>query len=475
MIDGLDRLMRGRTCLSSPTRRGSPGPPTRSSNSITDGSSDGGHRWLERWSPDAPASSARTSPKRCSRTGTRCSASTASTTTTRAPTSARTSARPPTTTRSELRHRRSRRRSTPTRLLERCDVVFHLAASPACASAGASTSAATAPQRAATQRLLEASHDRACASSTRLELVYGDASRSRRHEDDAPRPLSPYGVTKLAAEHLCVLYGGTRRRHRRAALLLVYGPRERPDMAIQRFLAAIVAGEPIEVFGDGRQTRDFTYVGDIVAATRAAGETLHAARPGLQHRRRRARQRSPRARGAGGPRRAPARRPPRRARVRRRPATRAPTRTARATSRLRSRDRLGVRAAAELEWVRERTDVPRAKLDRFLTFARTRLEGASRYGPMSRFTPRAIATASTCVASIVALGRAEATHLGLDTPPVDGPRRPQTGRTLDQVVDQIYRLTVGASVAGEQSLLVGRGRTRSRTASDVPRHLAGQR
>ena len=80
-------------------------------------------------------------------------------------------------------------------------------------------------------------------------------------------------MTKLAAEHLCVLYG---EEHGVDTVALryfsVYGPRQRPDMAFRRFCEAIHAGEPIEVFGDGRQTRDFTYVGDIVAATRAAAE-----------------------------------------------------------------------------------------------------------------------------------------------------------------------------------------------------------
>ena len=86
-------------------------------------------------------------------------------------------------------------------------------------------------------------------------------------------------MTKLAAEHLCVLYG---EEHGVDTVALryfsVYGPRQRPDMAFRRFCEAIVAGQPIEVYGDGRQTRDFTYVGDIVAATRAAAETRDRAR-----------------------------------------------------------------------------------------------------------------------------------------------------------------------------------------------------
>ena len=103
--------------------------------------------------------------------------------------------------------------------------------------------------------------------------MYGDALALPTHEDDTPRPLSPYGVTKLAAEQLCVLYGA---EHGVDTVALryfsVYGPRQRPDMAFRRFCEAIVAGAPIEIFGDGHQTRDFTYVADIVAATRAAAE-----------------------------------------------------------------------------------------------------------------------------------------------------------------------------------------------------------
>jgi UDP-glucose 4-epimerase len=90
--------------------------------------------------------------------------------------------------------------------------------------------------------------------------------------------VSPYGVTKLAAEHLVRLYGAN---HGLPAVSLryftVYGPRQRPDMAFHRFLTAALAGEPVRVFGDGRQTRDFTFVADIVAATRAAADT---GRPG---------------------------------------------------------------------------------------------------------------------------------------------------------------------------------------------------
>ena len=160
-------------------------------------------------------------------------------------------------------------------LLEGADVVFHLAGEPGVrASWGPRFDRYTHHNVQATQRLLEAARETGVkfvyASSS---SVYGDALALPTHEDEAPRPLSPYGVTKLAAEHLCVLYG---EEHGVDTVALryfsVYGPRQRPDMAFRRFCEAIHAGEPIEVFGDGRQTRDFTYVGDIVDATRAAAQ-----------------------------------------------------------------------------------------------------------------------------------------------------------------------------------------------------------
>ncbi len=92
-------------------------------------------------------------------------------------------------------------------------------------------------------------------------------------EDALPRPFSPYGTTKLAAEHLCSLYHAN---YGVATVTLryftVYGPRQRPDMAFNIFCRRAAAGEPITVYGDGRQTREFTYVSDVVAATRAAAD-----------------------------------------------------------------------------------------------------------------------------------------------------------------------------------------------------------
>ncbi|NEO90597.1 MAG: NAD-dependent epimerase/dehydratase family protein, partial [Moorea sp. SIO3G5] len=89
-----------------------------------------------------------------------------------------------------------------------------------------------------------------------------------------PQPVSPYGVTKLAAEHLCLLYYHnfgvpvTALRY-----FTVYGPRQRPDMAFHKFLKAILTDEPISIYGDGKQTRDFTFIKDIIAANLAAGTT----------------------------------------------------------------------------------------------------------------------------------------------------------------------------------------------------------
>ena len=102
--------------------------------------------------------------------------------------------------------------------------------------------------------------------------VYGDLVEMPMREDARPQPVSPYGVTKLAGEQLCYLYQvnfGVPTVSLR--YFTVYGPRQRPDMAFNRFLRATLRGEPINLYGDGEQTRDFTFVQDAVAATVAAG------------------------------------------------------------------------------------------------------------------------------------------------------------------------------------------------------------
>jgi UDP-glucose 4-epimerase len=125
----------------------------------------------------------------------------------------------------------------------------------------------------ATQRLLEACVGRSIsrvvyASSS---SVYGDDVVMPMREDARVQPVSPYGVTKLAAEHLCNLYYTN---HGVPTVSLryftVYGPRQRPDMGFHRFFSALLDGRPLVQYGDGLQTRDFTYVDDIVTATATA-------------------------------------------------------------------------------------------------------------------------------------------------------------------------------------------------------------
>jgi UDP-glucuronate 4-epimerase len=159
-------------------------------------------------------------------------------------------------------------------LLDGCATVFHLAAEPGVrASWGRRFDRYVHNNMTATQRLLEAAgpDPRRRFVYASSSSVYGDAEQLPTREDATPQPLSPYGVTKLAAEHLFKLYHA---EHGVDAVALryfsVYGPRQRPDMAFRRFCEAAIDGRPIEIFGHGRQTRDFTFVADIVAATRAA-------------------------------------------------------------------------------------------------------------------------------------------------------------------------------------------------------------
>ncbi len=162
--------------------------------------------------------------------------------------------------------------------LNSIDVVFHLAA-----RAGVRTSWGDGflpyvkNNVIGMQRLLEASVQAGVrrvvyASSS---SIYGqtDERSLPTSEDQAGRPISPYGITKLAGEHLLAAYGiastvevvGLR-------FFTVFGPRQRPDMAFHKFLRAALDDRPVTVFGDGSQTRDFTFVGDIVSGVIAAGE-----------------------------------------------------------------------------------------------------------------------------------------------------------------------------------------------------------
>lgn len=155
-------------------------------------------------------------------------------------------------------------------LLADRDVVFHLAGQAGVrASWGTSFEVYTQNNVLATQRLLEAVKRRnpqfVYASSG---SIYGDADALPIREDTPPRPVSPYGVTKLAGEHLCHLYGTNFGVSTvRLRYFVVYGPRQRPDMAFHKLIRSMLRGEAFPLYGDGEQTRDFTFVSDIVEAT----------------------------------------------------------------------------------------------------------------------------------------------------------------------------------------------------------------
>lgn len=151
------------------------------------------------------------------------------------------------------------------------DVVFHQAGQPGVRKSwGSDFSTYVSANIDATQRLLEAVVE--AGSLSRLvyassSSVYGDAEMYPTQEDVAPRPRSPYGVTKLAAEHLCSLYAANYGLPTVSLrYFTVFGPRQRPDMAFTRFLRAARDGGTISLYGDGEQIRDFTYVDDIVDA-----------------------------------------------------------------------------------------------------------------------------------------------------------------------------------------------------------------
>jgi UDP-glucose 4-epimerase len=152
--------------------------------------------------------------------------------------------------------------------LAQADYVFHLAAQAGVrASWGNSFRSYTDDNILATQGVLEAcvgGHAKAVVYAS-SSSVYGDCPVMPLREDAPCRPVSPYGVTKLAGEHLCGLYAEAQGLHTVALrFFTVYGPRQRPDMAFNKFMHAMRTGDHIEVYGDGRQTRDFTFVDDII-------------------------------------------------------------------------------------------------------------------------------------------------------------------------------------------------------------------
>lgn len=163
------------------------------------------------------------------------------------------------------------------KLLQTADVVYHQAAQAGVrASWGDGFQQYTARNINATQVILEAA--KLVKSLKRIvyassSSVYGNAATMPTPESICPQPVSPYGITKLAGESLCRLYQQnfgvptTALRY-----FTVYGPRQRPDMAFHKFFQAAINDQAISIYGDGQQTRDYTFVSDIVAANLAAGE-----------------------------------------------------------------------------------------------------------------------------------------------------------------------------------------------------------
>jgi nucleoside-diphosphate-sugar epimerase len=154
-------------------------------------------------------------------------------------------------------------------LLDGIDVVFHLAGQPGIRASWSEFRSYETHNILATQLLLEASRSRQIerfvfASSS---SVYGNAGSYPTMEDTLPKPYSPYGVTKLAAEHLCGVYAHNFGVHTVSLrYFTVFGPRQRPDMAMHRLVRAAQLGESFPLFGTGQQVRDFTFVGDVVEA-----------------------------------------------------------------------------------------------------------------------------------------------------------------------------------------------------------------
>ncbi len=157
-------------------------------------------------------------------------------------------------------------------LLEGVDVVFHLAGRPGVRPSFELRDLYWRDNVLATARLVEAC---AAAPSVRRLVyassssVYGDAALPLR-EDGTPAPVSPYGETKLEGERICLAANGRQLEATALRYFTVYGPGQRPDLGLRRFAEAALTGGPIELLGDGTQSRDFTYVDDVVEATQLA-------------------------------------------------------------------------------------------------------------------------------------------------------------------------------------------------------------
>ena len=168
-------------------------------------------------------------------------------------------------------------------LLGGVEIVFHLAAQPGVPQSWDEFDVYVSRNVLATHGLLDAARD---VSLERFVLassssVYGDAATLPTREEAVPQPVSPYGVTKVATEQLARAYWrGFAVPTVALRYFTVYGPRQRPDMAFNRLIASALSGEVFEVFGDGTQTRDCTFVTDVVNATIASAQY---GQPGLAY------------------------------------------------------------------------------------------------------------------------------------------------------------------------------------------------
>ena len=155
-------------------------------------------------------------------------------------------------------------------VLEGADRVIHLAGEPGVRpSWGDSFDRYVSRNVASTQRLLEAACDASVArvGHALSSSIYGAAEAYPTSETALPKPISPYGVTKLAGEHLCSLYGHVRGLSTVSLrYFTVFGPRQRPDMAIERLIHCALSGDPFPLNGDGSARRDFTFIDDVVQA-----------------------------------------------------------------------------------------------------------------------------------------------------------------------------------------------------------------
>lgn len=169
------------------------------------------------------------------------------------------------------------RRDDLSEAFSNAEVIFHLAAMPGLAESWVDFDGYASCNIQATQRLLETARR---LSPRPKKIIYASTSsvygRFASGDETLPtRPISPYGVTKLAAEHLCRAYGEA---YGLEVVTLryfsVYGPRQRPDMAYHRFMKALLLEQPVTLYGDGLQVRGNTYVGDCVEATVKAVEAI---------------------------------------------------------------------------------------------------------------------------------------------------------------------------------------------------------